>query len=111
MTSEEQADYDEPEMTFAELGVPGPLVHALADEGKRTAFPIQQDTLPDSLAGRDVLGRGRTGSGKTLAFTLPLVTPSTTIEEHPPKSSEEFVHSTMYDTVPTAIFAGTHSTR
>ena len=74
MTSEEQADYDEPEMTFAELGVPGPLVHALADEGKRTAFPIQQDTLPDSLAGRDVLGRGRTGSGKTLAFTLPLVT-------------------------------------
>ncbi len=68
MTSEEQADYDEPEMTFAELGVPGPLVHALADEGKRTAFPIQQDTLPDSLAGRDVLGRGRTGSGKTTVF-------------------------------------------
>lgn len=62
-----------PTKTFAELGVPGVLVHQLADEGKRTAFPIQQDTLPDSLAGRDVLGRGRTGSGKTLAFCLPMV--------------------------------------
>lgn len=61
-------------MTFAELGVDGPIVHLLADEGKRTAFPIQQDTLPDSLSGRDVLGRGRTGSGKTLAFAIPLVT-------------------------------------
>ncbi|WP_095613457.1 DEAD/DEAH box helicase [Bifidobacterium italicum] len=61
-------------MTFAELGVDGPIVHLLADEGKRAAFPIQQDTLPDSLAGRDVLGRGRTGSGKTLAFAIPLVT-------------------------------------
>ncbi|MEE1296718.1 MAG: DEAD/DEAH box helicase [Bifidobacterium sp.] len=60
-------------MTFAALGVPGQLVHILADDGKRTAFPIQQDTLPDSLAGRDILGRGRTGSGKTLAFCLPLV--------------------------------------
>lgn len=59
--------------TFAELGVPGPLVRALAADGKRTAFPIQADTLPDSLAGRDVLGRGRTGSGKTLAFSIPLV--------------------------------------
>ena len=46
----------------------------LAADGKKTAFPIQADTLPDSLAGRDVLGRGRTGSGKTLAFSIPLVT-------------------------------------
>ncbi|MBM6699252.1 DEAD/DEAH box helicase [Bifidobacterium pullorum subsp. saeculare] len=59
--------------TFAELGVPGTIAAALADDGKRTAFPIQTDTLPDSLAGRDVLGRGRTGSGKTLAFAIPLV--------------------------------------
>lgn len=59
--------------TFGELGVPGPLVRVLAADGKKTAFPIQADTLPDSLAGRDVLGRGRTGSGKTLAFCLPLV--------------------------------------
>ena len=59
--------------TFAELGVPGALTHVLASDGKRTAFPIQADTLPDSLAGRDILGRGRTGSGKTLAFSIPLV--------------------------------------
>ena len=61
-------------LTFGELGVPGPLVRVLAADGKKTAFPIQADTLPDSLAGRDVLGRGRTGSGKTLAFSIPLVT-------------------------------------
>lgn len=71
----DQADssYDAPEPTFAELGVPGAIVRALADDGKRTAFPIQADTLPDSLSGRDVLGRGRTGSGKTLAFSIPMV--------------------------------------
>ena len=49
------------------------MVRVLAADGKKTAFPIQADTLPDSLAGRDVLGRGRTGSGKTLAFSIPLV--------------------------------------
>lgn len=65
--------YEEPARSFGELGVPGPLVRLLAADGKKTAFPIQQDTLPDSLAGRDVLGRGQTGSGKTLAFGLPLV--------------------------------------
>ena len=59
--------------TFAELGVPEPLVRVLAADGKTTAFPIQADTLPDSLSGRDVLGRGKTGSGKTLAYALPLV--------------------------------------
>lgn len=62
-----------PKPTFAELGVPAPLVEALATEGKTTAFPIQADTLLDTLRGRDVLGRGKTGSGKTLAFSLPLV--------------------------------------
>jgi len=59
--------------TFAELGVPQPLVEVLARADKTTAFPIQVDTLPDTLAGRDVLGRGRTGSGKTLAFGIPMV--------------------------------------
>ncbi len=59
--------------TFAELGVPARLADVLAEQGKTTAFPIQVDTLPDTLAGRDVLGRGKTGSGKTLAFALPLV--------------------------------------
>jgi len=59
--------------TFGALGVPAPIVSALAAQGKTEAFPIQQDTLADTLAGRDVLGRGKTGSGKTLAFSIPMV--------------------------------------
>jgi superfamily II DNA/RNA helicase len=59
--------------TFADLGVPSILVTALADTGITTPFPIQTATLPDSLSGRDVLGRGRTGSGKTYAFVLPML--------------------------------------
>lgn len=61
------------DVTFGTLGVPQPLVAALAAQDKTTAFPIQVDTLPDTLAGRDVLGRGKTGSGKTLAFAIPMV--------------------------------------
>jgi superfamily II DNA/RNA helicase len=59
--------------TFAHLGVSPPLVDALTARGLRHPFPIQVQTLPDTLAGRDVLGRGKTGSGKTLAFSIPLV--------------------------------------
>ncbi|WP_353987262.1 DEAD/DEAH box helicase [Ruicaihuangia caeni] len=59
--------------SFRALGVPAPLASVLEAEGKTSAFPIQADTLPDSLNGRDVLGRGKTGSGKTLAFSIPLV--------------------------------------
>ncbi|WP_448640439.1 DEAD/DEAH box helicase [Geodermatophilus sp. URMC 63] len=59
--------------TFEALGVPAPLVEVLGASGITAPFPIQVATLPDSLGGRDVLGRGRTGSGKTLAFGLPLV--------------------------------------
>ncbi|MGZ4487008.1 MAG: DEAD/DEAH box helicase [Nocardioides sp.] len=59
--------------TFASLGVPAPLAALLAAQGITSPTPIQAATLPDSLAGRDVLGRGRTGSGKTYAFLLPLV--------------------------------------
>ncbi|WP_329219381.1 DEAD/DEAH box helicase [Streptomyces sp. NBC_01485] len=55
---------------FAELALPAPLLAALGHEGVTVPFPIQAATLPNSLAGRDVLGRGRTGSGKTLAFGL-----------------------------------------
>jgi superfamily II DNA/RNA helicase len=61
-------------VSFASLGVPAPVVSVLADAGITTPFPIQAATLPDALAGRDVLGRGRTGSGKTIAFSIPLVT-------------------------------------
>src|SRR6201997_5220805 len=60
--------------TFTSLGVPAPLTAVLARSGITTPFPIQAATLPDALAGRDVLGRGRTGSGKTIAFSIPLVT-------------------------------------
>ena len=59
--------------TFPSLGVPAPLVAALAARQITVPTPIQAATLPDSLAGRDVLGRGRTGSGKTYGFALPLV--------------------------------------
>jgi superfamily II DNA/RNA helicase len=59
--------------TFGELGVAEPFVRTLAAAGIVEPFPIQAATLPDSLAGRDVLGRGRTGSGKTLAFALPVL--------------------------------------
>jgi superfamily II DNA/RNA helicase len=59
--------------TFAELGLPDRLVTALTTQGIVAPFPIQVATLPDSLAGRDVLGRGRTGSGKTYAFALPVL--------------------------------------
>ncbi len=58
---------------FSTLGVPTSLVEVLAAGGITTPTPIQAATLPDSLAGRDVLGRGRTGSGKTIAFVLPLL--------------------------------------
>lgn len=61
------------ELTFTQLGVSAPLVTALSRAGIDSPFPIQVDTLPDTLAGRDVLGRGRTGSGKTLAFSIPMV--------------------------------------
>jgi superfamily II DNA/RNA helicase len=59
--------------SFADLGVSTPLIRALDACGITHAFPIQVATLPDTLAGRDVLGRGKTGSGKTLAFSIPLV--------------------------------------
>jgi superfamily II DNA/RNA helicase len=59
--------------TFADLGVPASLVTVLDEHGITIPTPIQAATLPDSLAGRDVLGRGRTGSGKTYAFVLPLL--------------------------------------
>src|SRR5919107_1998875 len=59
--------------SFTDLGVPGKIDAVLADLGITDPFPIQAATLPDSLAGRDVLGRGRTGSGKTYAFALPVI--------------------------------------
>ncbi|MFD7449482.1 DEAD/DEAH box helicase [Kitasatospora sp. NPDC059827] len=62
-----------PAASFGELELPKAILSALTREGVTEPFPIQAATLPDSIAGRDVLGRGRTGSGKTLAFGLPLL--------------------------------------
>ena len=59
--------------TFSELGVSSALVDALAADGIAEPFPIQELTIPDALAGRDVCGKAKTGSGKTLAFGLPLL--------------------------------------
>ncbi|WP_210594070.1 DEAD/DEAH box helicase [Streptomyces sp. GESEQ-35] len=60
-----------PEATFSDLGLPEGVVRKLAQNGVTTPFPIQAATIPDALAGKDILGRGRTGSGKTLSFGLP----------------------------------------
>jgi superfamily II DNA/RNA helicase len=60
-----------PGPTFADLGLPEGVVRKLAQNGVTTPFPIQAATIPDALAGKDILGRGRTGSGKTLSFGLP----------------------------------------
>lgn len=62
-----------PAASFADLDMPAVLLTTLHHQGVSVPFPIQAATLPDSLAGRDVLGRGRTGSGKTLAFGLALL--------------------------------------
>ncbi|GAA1248357.1 DEAD/DEAH box helicase [Kitasatospora nipponensis] len=59
--------------SFAELDMPAALLATLGRQGVTAPFPIQAATLPNTLAGRDVLGRGRTGSGKTIAFGLALL--------------------------------------
>ena len=78
----EHAGFDESEsdeidesviMTFTELGLPEALVERMARDGITKPFPIQAATIPDAMAGKDVLGRGRTGSGKTLGFGLPML--------------------------------------
>jgi len=59
--------------SFRDLGIPAALVNALSAQGINEPFPIQVATVPDAIAGHDILGRGQTGSGKTLAFSLALL--------------------------------------
>ena len=59
--------------TFADLGLPRPIVSVLAQQGITSPFPIQEAAIPDALAGKDILGRGPTGSGKTFTFGLPMI--------------------------------------
>ncbi len=68
---DESPETDTDTVTFADLGLPEGVVRKLAQNGVTTPFPIQAATIPDALAGKDILGRGRTGSGKTLSFGLP----------------------------------------
>ncbi|MBD0842343.1 DEAD/DEAH box helicase [Streptomyces sp. TRM68416] len=77
-----------PEITFADLGLPETVVRKLAQNGVTTPFPIQAATIPDALAGKDILGRGRTGSGKTLSFGLPTLARLTggRTEKHKPRA-------------------------
>lgn len=72
--------------TFAHLGLPDPLVQSLAKREITNPFPIQQATIPDALAGRDVCGKAPTGSGKTLAFGLPLLTKVEKASRQKPKA-------------------------
>ncbi len=62
-----------PETTFADLGLPAPLLKALDDVGYETPSPIQAQTIPPLLQGKDVLGQAQTGTGKTAAFALPVL--------------------------------------
>ncbi|MFC9549693.1 DEAD/DEAH box helicase [Rhodococcus sp. NPDC056960] len=70
-------------VTFAEIGLPAPLVQALARNSITTPSPIQALAVPDALAGTNVLGRAQTGSGKTLAFGLPMLTRLARHEDRP----------------------------
>ncbi|MFE9256041.1 DEAD/DEAH box helicase [Streptomyces sp. NPDC006879] len=73
LDTEDAATDAEPTLSFGDLGLPEGVVRKLAQNGVTSPFPIQAATIPDALAGKDILGRGRTGSGKTLSFGLPLL--------------------------------------
>ena len=60
-------------VSFGDLGLGDNIVRALADLGAAAPFAIQAATIPEIIAGRDMLARGRTGSGKTIAFGAPMV--------------------------------------
>jgi superfamily II DNA/RNA helicase len=85
----EAADVDG--IGFRDLGLGDNIVRVLSELGAETPFPIQAATIPDVLAGRDVLGRGRTGSGKTIAFGAPLVERLLQLRaHHSPQQRREF---------------------
>lgn len=72
--------------TFAQLGLPEPLVRALSKKDITEPFPVQAATIPDALKGRDVSGKAPTGSGKTLAFGLPLLAKVEKAHKNKPKA-------------------------
>src|SRR3954453_17639331 len=64
---------DQDVQSFADLGLAGPVLSAVAGVGYETPSPIQAATIPPLLAGRDVVGLAQTGTGKTAAFALPIL--------------------------------------
>jgi superfamily II DNA/RNA helicase len=70
--------------TFADLGVPARLDAALAQRGIERPFEVQELTIPDAIAGRDICGRAPTGSGKTIAFGVPVLTRVSRAEKRRP---------------------------
>ena len=73
----------ESQITFADLGLPQSILDAVNQIGFVTPSPIQQETIPHLLEGRDVLGMAQTGSGKTAAFSLPLLSKIDPNARHP----------------------------
>src|SRR3546814_2891091 len=71
-----------PPIKFTDLGLPEPLLRALADVGYESPSPIQAATIPPLLAGRDMIGQAQTGTGKTAAFALPILARIDRSEEH-----------------------------
>ncbi|WP_435531053.1 DEAD/DEAH box helicase [Rhodococcus spelaei] len=82
-TAPAEAVDETPTITFAEIGLPAPVVAALAKNGITVPSPIQAMSVPDAIAGRNVLGRAQTGSGKTLAFGLPMLARLAQHEDRP----------------------------
>ena len=62
-----------PDVTFADLDIAFPVLRALEDVGYESPSPIQAETIPPLMAGRDVVGLAQTGTGKTAAFAIPVL--------------------------------------
>ena len=73
MTAETPSSVEGDTLRFADLGLPQAILDVLTSVGYETPSPIQAETIPHLLAGRDVLGQAQTGTGKTASFTLPLL--------------------------------------
>jgi superfamily II DNA/RNA helicase len=106
-----RAAQDDTITTFADLGLPAPIVQLLAKQRIELPFPIQAAVIPDALAGRDVAGRAPTGSGKTLGFGLPLVANLTDARPKRPVAlvlapTRELAEQIMAELVPFARAAG-----
>lgn len=99
--------------SFAQLGLPKPLVRTLAKQNIVEPFPVQLATIPDALAGKDVSGKAPTGSGKTLAFGLPLLARVDTARSHRPRSlilapTRELAEQIKKELFPLAKAVGRH---